>query len=65
MKKILLFSLVSLAFALSAGNKFLRPVMEMYPVKNFSPARGLTAKSGQKHWNIPCCALPDCRRNSV
>lgn len=57
MKKIFIFSLVSLAFALSAGNKFLRPVMEMHPVKNFSPARGLNNKVWSKAPEYPLLRL--------
>ena len=40
--KTLLLSLISFSiFTLCAQEKFIRPVMEMYPVKNFSPATGL------------------------
>ena len=52
--KTLLLSLVSLTFlSLCAQEKFIRPVIEMYPVKNFSPASGLKHPAWAKAKEYP------------
>ena len=53
MKKCLFVLLFCVAFILSAGDKFVRPTVEILKVKNFSPANGLKSSVWSKAKEYP------------